>query len=327
MEELGMFMNSLKRGASRRRGRVLLAVAVVAAVLSACGGGTSQIEPFAPTRIMAFGDETSTITAQGKKYTVNGIDATTLLPSCVVDPIWVQSLATGFGLTFPQCNPSNLAAPTGLMYATPGAKVADVKAKIDAHFSVSGFGPKDLAAVLVGANDVLELYGQYPAQSQASLIDAVKARGRALGDQVNRIVNAGGRVIIATLPDMGVTPFALKEKAAKVDTDRAVLLSTLTTEFNTAMRLTIINDGRLIGLVLADEAVQATVRYPAAFGYANVTDGVCLTPIAVPDCTSKPLVTGGSGASWLWATDTLLSPAGQARIGVLALTRAKNNPF
>ena len=203
-----MFMNSLKRGASRRRGRVLLAAAVVAAVLSACGGGTSQIEPFAPTRIMAFGDETSTITAQGKKYTVNGIDATTLLPSCAVDPIWVQSLATGFGLIFPQCNPSNLAAPTGLMYATPGAKVADVKAKIDAHFSVSGFGPKDLAAVLVGANDVLELYGQYPAQSQASLIDAVKARGRALGEQVNRIVNAGGRVIIATLPDMGVTPFA-----------------------------------------------------------------------------------------------------------------------
>lgn len=322
-----MFMNSLKHGASRRSGRTLLAVAALAAVLSACGGGTSQIEPFVPTRIMAFGDETSVITAQGQKYTVNGLDTTTLLPSCAVDPIWVQAVASGFGLIFPQCNPSNVAAPTGLMYARPGAKVADVQAKIDAHFSVSSFGPKDLATILVGANDVLELYAQFPAQSQASLIDAVKARGRALGNQVNRIANAGGRVIISTLPDMGVTPFALKEKAAKVDTDRAAFLSTLTTEFNTAMRLTIINDGRLIGLVLSDETILATVRFPAAFGYANVTDAACLTTIAVQDCTSKTLVTGGSGATWLWATDVLLSPAGQTRIGSLALSRAKNNPF
>ena len=322
-----MFKNSLKHGASRLPGRALLAAATLAMGLSACGGGTSQIEPFAPTRILAFGDETSVITAQGKKYTVNGLDATTLLPSCVVNPIWVQSVADGFGLTFPECNPSNLAAPTGLMYATPGAKVADVKAKIDAHFSVSSFGPKDLVTILVGANDVLELYAQFPAQSQASLIDAVKARGRALGDQVNRIANAGGRVIISTLPDMGVTPFALKQKAANVDTDRAAFLSSLTTEFNTAMRLTILNDGRLIGLVLSDEAIVATVRYPAAFGYANVTDAVCLTTVAVQDCTSNTLVTDGSGATWLWATDTLLSPAGQTRIGSLALSRAKNNPF
>ena len=322
-----MFMNSLKHGASRPKVRALLAAAAVAAILSACGGGTSQIEPFAPTRIVAFGDETSVITAQGKKYTVNGLDATTMLPSCIVDPIWVQSVASGFGLIFPQCNPGNLAAPTGLMYAAAGAKVSDVKAKIDAHFSVSSFGSKDLATVLVGANDVLELYAQFPGQNQASLIDAAKARGRALGDQVNRIANAGGRVIVASLPDMGVTPFALKEKAAKLDTDRAALLSTLTTEFNTAMRLTIINDGRLIGLVLADEAVQAIVRFPAAFGYANVTNAVCLTTVAVQDCTNKTLVTDGNGGTWLWATDILLSPAGQARIGALALTRAKNNPF
>ena len=322
-----MFKNSLKLGGSRLRGRALLAAATLALGLSACGGGTSQIDPFAPTRIIAFGDETSAITAQGKKYTVNGLDTTTLLSSCVVNPIWVQSVADGFGLIFPQCNPSNLAAPTGLMYATSGAKVADVAAKIDAHFSVSSFGSKDLVTILVGANDVLELYGQFPAQSQASLIDAVKTRGRALGDQVNRIANAGGRVIIATLPDMGVTPFALKQKAANVDTDRAAFLSSLTTEFNTAMRLTILNDGRLIGLVLADEAIQATVRYPAAFGYVNVTDAVCLTTIAVQDCTTNTLVTDGSASTWLWATDTLLSPAGQTRIGSLALSRAKNNPF
>ena len=321
-----MFMNSLKHGVSLRRGYALLAAATLAAVLGGCGGGTSQIVPFAPTRIMAFGDETSVITNDGKKYTVNGLDAASL-PSCVVNPIWVQSLASSFGLVFPQCNPDKLAAPQGIMYAVPGGKVADVKAKLDAHFAVSGFGSKDLAAILVGANDVLELYAQFPAQSQASLLDEVRARGRALGEQVNRIANAGGRIVIATLPDMGVTPFALKEKAAKVDTDRAAFLTSLTSEFNIAMRLTIINDGRMIGLVLADEAVQAIVKYPAAFGYANVTDAACLTTIAVTDCNKNTLVTGGSGDTWLWATDVLLSPVGQTRLGVLAQTRAKNNPF
>jgi hypothetical protein len=58
-----------------------------------------------------------------------------------------------------------------------------------------------------------------------------------------------------------------------------------------------------------------------------VTDAACLTTIAITDCTSKTLVTDGSGDTWLWASDTLLSPAGQARLGVLAQTRAKNNPF
>ena len=72
-----------------------------------------------------------------------------------------------------------------------------------------------------------------------------------MGEQVNRIANAGGRVIIATLPDMGVTPFALKEKAAKVDTDRAAFLSTLTTEFNTAMRLTTLTYKNGAGSTLA----------------------------------------------------------------------------
>lgn len=318
-------MKSFKHGASRM-GCALLAMAALT-VLNGCGGGTSQIEPFAPTRIMAFGDESSVITAEGKKYTVNGINADTGALVCSSNPIWVQTLASTFGLVFPQCNPNLIAVPTGIMYATAGAKVADIKTKIDQHFSTNSFGPKDLAAIYIGANDILELYAQFPAQSQDTLLAESRTRGRALADQVNRIANANGRVIISTLPDMGLTPFALKEKAAKVDTDRAAFLSNLSNEFNIAMRLQIINDGRLIGLVLMDEATQAIVRFPAAFGYANVTAAACLTTIAVQDCTSKTLVPDGSGDTWLWATDTLLSAAGQSRLGVLAQSRASNNPF
>ncbi|UDF37039.1 UNVERIFIED_ORG: hypothetical protein LHJ69_08230 [Shinella sp. XGS7] len=310
-------MKFLKQGA--------LALAA-AAVLTACGGGGGQIEPFKPKSIKAFGDETSVITSAGRKYTVNATDANDVLV-CSSNPIWIQALAGSFGLVFAECNPNNVTPPSGKIYAAAGAKVADVKAQVDAAFNAGGFSSTDLVSMLAGANDVLELYAQYPQQG----LDALKAqagqRGRDLADQVNRIANAGGRVIVATLPDLGLTPFAIKERQSKPDTDRAKLLTELITEFNNQLRLNILNDGRLIGLVLADEMSQAIVRFPSAFGYSNVTEAVCLDSSLPLQCTSKTLVTGGSADSYLWASSVLLSPAGQGRLGLLAQTRALNNPF
>lgn len=317
-------MKSFKQGWGQS-GRVLLALTAAAALMAGCGGGSTQIEPFAPTRIMAMGDEASHLTADGKKYSVNAVDATTGALQCQNNPIWVQSLATQFGLVFPQCNPDKVATPQGLMYAKPGAKVDGVKAQIDAQFAAGGFTSKDLVAILIGANDVLDLYRQFPAQNRETLLSSAGERGRALADQVNRVANAGGRVIVVTLPDLGLTPFAIKEKASKTDVDRAVLLSELTATFNTQMRLNIINDGRLIGLVLADEMTQAIVKFPSGFGYANVDSPAC--KVALPDCTTKTLVDTASADTWLWASDYLLANGGQNRLGLLAQTRARNNPF
>ena len=324
----GVFMKSFKHGVSRigRHGRVLVAAAAVA-VLGACGGGTSQIEPFVPKRIITFGDESSLITAEGKKYTVNGLDTTTNLPNCGLNPIWVQTLASTYGLVFPQCNPDHLANPPGLMYATLGAKVADVASKIDAHFSASFFNSKDMVTVYVGNNDIYELYAQFPAQGRESLIAEARTRGRALAEQVNRIANAGGRVLLSTLPDLGTTPFAQKEKNSKFDTDRAALLSELSNAFNIAMRLNVINDGRLIGLLLLDETTQVIFKYPTSFGYSNITEGACLVAVALENCTTNTLLTGATIDTWLWASDTLFGPAGQSRLAELAQRRAANNPF
>lgn len=316
-------MNRFKHDA-RRIGLAMLGVA--AAVLVGCGGGSEPIEPFAPKRIMAFGDESSAITAQGKKYTINAIDTNNQLV-CYNNPIWVQSLASHFGLVFPQCNPESIAAPQGQMFAKAGAKVADVRAQLDVFFSTGSFNSKDLVAMMAGSNDILELYSQFPAVSRDSLINSARDLGKQWAAQVNRVADSGGRVVVPTLPDMGVTPFALKEKLAKQDTDRAKLLTDLTTEFNTYFRLNIRNDGRVIGLVLADEMTQTATRYPAAFGYANVTDGACLTTVAITDCTAKTLLADSSPETWLWANDTLLSPGGQSKLGQLALQRAVGNPF
>ena len=54
------------QGGAGRNGRVLLLALAVSAALAGCGGGTEQIEPFKPERMITFGDESSVITAEGK---------------------------------------------------------------------------------------------------------------------------------------------------------------------------------------------------------------------------------------------------------------------
>ncbi|MFG6467657.1 SGNH/GDSL hydrolase family protein [Roseateles sp. BYS87W] len=319
----------MQRVVSQKLKRSLaLATVAAAALLAGCGGGsTQQIDPFAPKRIIAFGDESGAILQSGKKYGINGLNVDTKLVDCKLNPNWSQILASGFGFVYSQCNTDFVALPQGLMYATAGAKVADVRDKMDQYLSNDNFGPKDLVAIMVGVNDILELYRQFPAQSRDSLINEAKARGKLLADQANRVANANGRVIVSTIFDVGLTPFAQKEKLQQTDIDRALFLDDLSAAFNTALRLNLINDGRLIGLILVDESIQQIARFPTAFGYTNVTTAACRTEVAAQDCTSDTLTADASATQWLWAGDTLLGPTAQQRIGTLALSRARNNPF
>jgi outer membrane lipase/esterase len=297
------------------------------AMLAACGGGGEQVEKFKPARLIVFGDETSALRPDGTKYTVNGINTTTNALDCSLNTLWVQSLSITFGLVFQECNPDKLATPTAKMYAAAGAKVADIATQVDRQLALDGFNGKDLVTVLAGANDVLELYAQFPAQDAATLGNAAQARGEALAAQVNRIAAAGGKVILSTMQDMGLTPFARKQKAANADTDRAALLTELSRRFNTGLRLKIVNDGRQIGLVLTDETMQSDYRYSSYWGYTNVTDPSCLATSLPPVCTDKTLVTGATAANYFFAGDVLLGPQLHGRIGSIAVSRATNNPF
>ncbi|WP_422018186.1 esterase [Roseateles sp.] len=319
----------MQRVVSQKFKRALaLATVAAAALIAGCGGGgTAQIDPFAPTRTIIFGDESGVILQSGKKYTINGKNAETLQPDCRINPVWSQVLAGGFNMVFQQCNLDYIALPQGIMSAEAGAKVADVQAKIDLFLSNDRFGPKDLVAIGVGVNDILELYRQFPAQSRDALINEAKARGKLLASQANRIANANGRVLVSTIFDVGLTPFGQNERLQQTDIDRALFLNDLSTAFNTEMRLNLLNDGRLIGLVLVDENIQQIVRFPSAFSYTNVTQAACRSDVAIQDCTTDTLQTDANVTQWLWAGDTTLSPSAQQRVGTLALSRARNNPF
>lgn len=303
--------------------KAALAAGVVLTV-AACGGGSGQVEPFEPTRILAMGDQTSLLEAGGRKYTVNALVSGGTALDCATHPIWVQIVADVFDLKFPQCPGSNT-APTGVMLAANGAKAADIEAQVNAV--AASFTEDDLVTMLVGANDIFELYAQFPTRSEADIGAELRARGRSWGRQINRVAQAGPAVLVATVPDLGKTPFALAQESANAG--RAGLLTRLTDQYNAGMRLEIINDGRLIGLVFGDLEVQNIVRFPGSFGFANVTKATCLASAPLPACTTATLVadSGVSPINWLWADDRHLSPGGHNRLGVIAATRARNNPF
>lgn len=322
---------------SDRWRRALACGALLATLgLVSCGGG-QQVQAFAPNRVLAFGDESSVIDdfkgdANGRKYSVNGVvSATDPTLVCTAFPLWIQSTATAYGMVFPQCNigTTPVVSPASRIRATPNAKVADLAAQIDAQSAESAYTARDLAMVLIGQNDVLAAYAQFPSVPEAQLIATVEAAGKALGEQVNRLAGTSAKVLISTIPDLGLTPFAAAEKAANTDTDRAALLTRLTGRFNASMRATITNDGRMIGLILFDEYTQVIYRVVNGGGFTNVTNAVC-DPAKAPtllDCTSQTLVTNGSASTWLWSDSTHLSAGGQEALGTLARQRASNNPF
>jgi phospholipase/lecithinase/hemolysin len=293
-------------------------------LIAACGGGTSQYEAFLPQRLLVFGDDTSTLTPTGRKYGVNGVDSAGLV-DCSQQPIWVQSVASQYGFAFAECNPG-FAEPKAFMRAGVGAKVADVAAQVEAQVAAGGFRDKDLATVLAGTNDIIELYQQYPGRSVASLLDESRARGKQLAAVVNRLVDLKVKVIISDLPDIGLTPYAAAQKALDLTgLDRAKLLTDLTTAFNEQLGVNVVLDGRYVGLVQAQLRFQAVSVSPGSFGLSNITEAVCT--VELPNCTTNTLLPGVTLSGYLWADDQHLAPTGHSQLAALAIDRAARNPF
>jgi phospholipase/lecithinase/hemolysin len=254
--------------------------------------------------------------------------------ACNLNALWVQSVASLYGLVVPECNRAipAVVAPTSRIRAAAGARAADLAGQIDAQQAQGPLGAGDMVTVLIGANDVLAEYRNFPTMTQAQLVAVVEGEGAEVGRQVNRLAATGAKVLLATVIDLGVTPYAVAERAAHTDADRAALLTHLTARFNASMRATIVNDGRKIGLILLDELISAIPKNPGFEGFTNSVTPVCdltksaLRPPSILDCTTLTLIPGGN-SSYLWADDRHLSASGQNSFAKLAIARAQNNPF
>jgi outer membrane lipase/esterase len=148
----------------------------------------------------------------------------------------------------------------------------------------------------------------------------------AIATQVNRLADAGARVLITTVPDVSLTPYGRSKTVAGT-----ARLSYLTARVNAKLLVTIDNDGRRIGLIELNPYLIAVVSNPPAYGYRNARDAACV-PVDPLQCTTATLRENEDGSSassttWLWASELQLSPGGHAQLGSLAQSRARNQPF
>jgi outer membrane lipase/esterase len=299
-------------------------------LLAACGGGTEQYEPFVAGRVIAFGDDNSALRSDGRRYGTNFYDTTTGAFDCNQQPIWVQSVAAYYGFVFAECNTATPpAAPKALMYAAPGARVADVAAQVDALVAAGGVLSNDMSLVMAGMHDVFDLYLQYPTRSEASLLAEARERGERLALVVNRLVALGSKVVVSNLPDLGLSPYARAEATADTSGfDRAALITRLTTAFNETLGVKVLLDGRFVGLAQMDLRTQGAVRAPFLFGLTDISTAACLNTVQLPDCgATGTLNTGVVPGSWLWADGKVLAAGGQTNLATLALERVQRNPF
>lgn len=336
---------SLNRLFARRLGRATLALCA-AAVLSACGGG-DRAEPFKPSRIVAFGDELSVLddsasAGQALKYSVNGFTANTTQLDCTVNPIWIQTLASRYGMGFSQC-PGTAASQSAYTYAQVGAKIGDLTQQISHLGSPSG---NDLVTVMVGSHDVLEVYADWKAGlSRDAALDRIRDRAETLAGLVSGLFKQGPAVLIATVPYLGASPFAVQEEAAGPGLGRQQMLIDLVDAFNVAL----ISSGR--GKDNADarnglayystsgsdygllqvgtswirniaKSESSSVRAYNATAMCDSTKGGVL-----PNCTPSTLVDGADINNWVWADATRPGYAFHVQVSSRAITLAERLPF
>ena len=296
-----------------------------AVLLTACGGGTSQYEPFVAGRVLVVGDDQSTLTSEGRKFAVNGLNTDGSALDCTAEPLWVQSVAALYGYVFAECNPTASTNVNAIMRAAGGAKVADISAQVDAQVAAGGFRDKDLVLALGGTNDVIELFERWRDhnESSASLLAEARARGERMAGIVNRLVDLQAKVIVSTIPDLGLSPLAIAEDANRPGS--AAFLGELTRVFNERLGVKVLLDGRYVGLMQSDLRTQLAVRFPAGYSLADASTAVCTA--ILPGCTTGTLLTGASAGSYFWADGTRLASGGQTQLASLAIDRASRNPF
>ena len=338
LTQLSRRSRDLLGGAARRNTRLMVPSAATATlrrwsaalllpvVLLAACSDSEFAEPFAADRVVAFGDEFSVITADGRKYNVNDFTDGNL--DCAKNPIWLQDVAAIYAKPLPECVAAGGSAPS-LSRAQPGATVDGLRQQVDAHFVADRFAEKDLVTMFVGLHDILDAYATYDTDGETAITERVSAAGKLLGTQVNRVAQAGSPVLVVTIPDVGRAPYGTAQEAA--NPGRAALLGRLTSAFNTSMRLEIVNDGRQIGLVDAFDLFGAMSRFPGNYGVVNTTQASCLDTAPLPDCSTLTLVQNEGApvnpALYLWADALHFGPTGHRYLGIVATSRARNNPF
>lgn len=308
-----------------RRG--LLALCAAATLLAGCGG-SSQIEPFKPTHLYVFGDELSLLNAEGRRWGVNGLDATTSALDCKLNPIWVQQVASVFGMVLRECNPADangkVATPTADIDAALGAGIAELEAQVKGR--LAAMGDTTLVTLLVGTHDIIALAQQVAAGTALATAQAeARARGERAAAQVRAMAERGAKVVVITPPAVELTPWAVSRGTTVRDQVFAI-----TEAYSAGMRSRVGQlDGRQVAMLVGTDTTRLMVLAPANFGLTNSTAALetaaCKTTAVLPNCSANgtvltDLVDGATATNYLWADELRPGPVLHSQFGSRVLS-------
>ena len=178
------------------------------AMLSACGGASSTVDPFVATRVIAFGDGFNYVDGAGAGLsTVQTGETDNTIAGRIAARYGVVVKRVADGATV--LNP--LAATGGFSYATANAKVSDVVAQIDAFLtSANGaVAKKDLIIVAVGNWDI-------KANAEGTATESIDTATTNLVTAIQRLTAAGAEhVVVMPAINMARTPWAMTSPNSK----------------------------------------------------------------------------------------------------------------
>lgn len=284
-----------------------LCALVAVAMLSACGGATSTVDPFVATRVIAFGDGFSYVNASGAGLsTVQTGETDITIASRIAARygIVVKDVATG----------PALAATGGFSYASATAKVSDVATQINTFLTAAGgvVAKKDLIIITVGNWDI-------KAAAATNDTAAIDTATTALVTAIQRLTNAGAeRVLVIPSTNMARTPWATASGISRATIQN--LSNSVSTSFNftlsTKLSTAYTQDRRPVLLLdptadFNNFAGSVKVNGEQVYNYSgvntltNLSTAVCAAPSPAAGCTTAVTAAGGVGV--LNATDYLTS--------------------
>jgi phospholipase/lecithinase/hemolysin len=307
-----------------------LAAFASALLLAACGGG-SIVDPFTPSRIVAFGDGMGDVGQNGSRYTVN--DGTV--------NVWTEVLAAQYGL------PLTPSSSGGFGYATGNARVVakpdaagsnatpTVKEQIDAFLATGTLNDEDLILVSAGTSDVIaEVQATLAGpQTEEQMVADIERAAVALGAQVRRLLDAGAKHIVVAGPyNLGRSPWA-------VQTGQESLLEEASSRFNQKFLVSVVDLGENVLYVDAALFYNQATGNPSIYELNEEAPNVIVCTSVDPGpgigtgagqvnsnlCTPNTLAAGREEYTlYLFADRVYPTPRGHQLFGDYAYDRIRN---
>lgn len=218
-----------------------------------------------------------------------------------------------------------LGDPSGYL----GQLTEPVSAQVSNHLLRSGgrFAEGEFVTVWAGANDLfMQLFqlqaaiagGADPAQAAQAAVQAMATAGAELAATVqDQIVGKGARrVLVLTVPDVGLTPFAAGQPAPT-----RALMTSMAAAFNASLNAGLAADDRILVLDMFATS-QDQAADPSAWLLSNVTTPACdLAKMPIPSslvCSSPGTVIAGDTSLYLYADDVHPTPFGHLLVAAAA---------